>query len=441
MLVAARVTEQARNTQARCGLPKFMARFASRLQSMRGSIEVSSPKSKQRMESNPPPEIASAPSVEPPVAVTVTPSSAPPTDAPVIPQSIAGADDRFYSRLFAVGATAVLGFALYRIVIPFIGPMMWALFIAFLLVPLHTRMTRRFRGRENLSAALLTVATFVLLIGPITAMSAAFVSQAIDLVQWLQETLTKKSGQQYRDLVDLPLIGPVLQWLRDNFGVRTGQIQSWIAQGTQYLPQFLAGLGGKIFLGAINTVLAFVMMLFMLFFFLRDGERLVAALRDLIPMAPARREHLMEHLAAVTRAVVFGTGMTALVQGTVVAVAFMITGLSSPLVFGVVAALLALLPIGGTAFVWIPGLLVLIAKDHWGMAVVMLLFGVMSSSVDNILRPMLISGRAEVGTLTVFLGVLGGTAAFGPIGLFLGPVVLALIIALVQFALELRRAT
>ena len=156
-------------------------------------------------------------------------------------------------------------------------------------------------------------------------------------------------------------------------------------------------------------------------------------------MAPERREQLMAHIAAVTRAVVFGSGVTALVQGTLVGFAYLITGLSSPLVFGVLAALLALLPIGGTALVWIPAVLVLGAQDRWGMAIVMLAFGIVSSSIDNVLRPLLVSGRAEVSTLTVFIGVLGGTAAFGPIGLFLGPVVLALIIALLRFAQDQRR--
>ena len=328
---------------------------------------------------------------------------------------------------------------LYQIVAPFFGPLAWALFISFLLHPLHVRLTARLRGRENVSAALLTLATFILLIGPLTAMSAAFVAQAGDLVQWAQQTLAKQTRQQYATLAELPVLGPIMHWMRDSLGIRTGQIQSWIAQATQHLPQLLAGLGGQIFLGALNTVVSFVIMLFMLFFFVRDGAEVVTMLRDLVPMNVARREQLVEHVSAVTRAVVFGTGMTALVQGTLVGIAFLITGLSSPLVFGVLAALLALLPFGGTAFVWVPALLILIGQNSWGMAIVMLVIGIMSSSVDNVLRPMLISGRAEVGTLTVFVGVLGGTAAFGPIGLFLGPVVLALIIALMRFAQDLRR--
>jgi predicted PurR-regulated permease PerM len=365
---------------------------------------------------------------------TATPDSSLSVAGKMISQPVA--PDLFYSRIFAVTATALLGLALYRVTAPFIGPLVWALFISFLLRPLHVRLTRQLRGRENLSAALLTVGTFILLIGPLTAMSAAFVSQAIDLVQWVQDTLAKQTRQQ---LISLPIFGPALHWMRDTFGIRTGQIQSWISQGTQNLPPFLAGLGGKIFLGAINTVFAFVIMLFMLFFFVRDSEKIVGIMRDLIPMTPTRREQLMDHVAAVTRAVVFGTGMTALIQGAVVSIAFLITDLGSPLVFGVLAALLALLPIGGTALVWIPAALLLAGHQRWGMMVVMLAFGVLSSSIDNILRPLLISGRAEVSTLTVFIGVLGGASAFGPIGIFLGPVLLALIIALIRFSIELRR--
>jgi predicted PurR-regulated permease PerM len=216
-------------------------------------------------------------------------------------------------------------------------------------------------------------------------------------------------------------------------------VQTWIAQAAQRLPPLLANLSGQLFLGAIGTVFAFVVMLFMLFFFVRDGAAIVTLAKDLIPIAADRREQLMAHIAAVTRAVVFGTGMTALAQGALVGIAFLVTGIGSSLVFGVLAALLALLPIGGTALVWIPAVFVLGAHDRWGMAIVMIAFGIMSSSVDNILRPLLISGRAEVSTLTVFIGVLGGTAAFGPIGLFLGPVVLALIIALMRFAQDHRR--
>jgi predicted PurR-regulated permease PerM len=131
--------------------------------------------------------------------------------------------------------------------------------------------------------------------------------------------------------------------------------------------------------------------------------------------------------------------MTALLQGTLVAIAFALVGLPSPIVFGVITALAALLPFAGSGLVWIPAAIVLAAQQRWGAALFIVLWGaLLVSLVDNFIRPMLVSGRAEVGTLTVFIGVLGGMSAFGAIGLVLGPVVLALILALLRFILEIR---
>lgn len=344
----------------------------------------------------------------------------------------------FYSRVFAIAATALLGYLLYMIVAPFMAPTVWALFLAFLLHPLHRRLTGRFGGCANASASVLTIAAFFMLVGPIAAMGLAMVSQASDLVRWLQTTMGGQPGQQYRVLIDLPMMDHVVGWLHDDLGVETAQLRSWFAQGMAQLPELLSSLGAQMFVKAFHTGLSFVIMLFMLFFLVRDGAGIVATLGSLIPMSVRRRERLMVHIAEVTRAVVFGTGITVLVQGAVVGVAFWVTGLAAPLVFALLAAMLALLPFGGTAFVWIPATLALAGNDRWGMAIAMLAFGIVSSTIDNVLRPLLIAGQAHIGTLAVFIGVMGGAAAFGPIGLFVGPVVIALIIALIRFAVELR---
>jgi len=356
------------------------------------------------------------------------------------PQPPRGNGDRFYPRAFAVAVTAILAYVLYTILAPFMGPLLWALFIAFLLHPLHVRLTTRFGKRDNLSAGLLTVAIFIMLIGPLTALSAAFAAQAGDLLQWVQNLLATRAKDRYERLADVPMVGPLLNWMRGTLGIRNSQIENLVSQGLNHVPQMLAGFGGQLFMGALNTVFGFVVMLFMLFFFIRDGHEMVAKARELIPLAPARRQQMIDHLAAVTRAVVFGTGITILIQGAVVGLAFAFTGLSSPLVFGVLAAFLALLPFGGTAVVWIPAMLFLAGQNRWGAATVMLIMGIVSSSIDNVVRPLLISGRAEVGTLAIFIGVLGGAAAFGAIGIFMGPVILALILALIDFGVELRRS-
>jgi predicted PurR-regulated permease PerM len=358
-----------------------------------------------------------------------------------LPQRAVPVRDRFYARTFALATTLVLGMALFRIVQPFLAPLLWALFLAFLMNPLHVRLTRRLRGRAKLSAFLLTVLTLIIVLGPLTALSAAFAAQVGDLLQYAQQTVADQTRGNVLDLTSVPWIQGALGWLDRTFGVNLDQVRMWISTGAREVLQPLASLGGKVFMGAIGTVVGFVLMIFMLFFFVRDGGEMLGTLRELIPMSGFHKAKLFDHLAAVTRAMVYGTGLTALIQGALVGISFLIVGLPSPIVFGVVAALLALLPFGGTALVWGPATLALAGQGRWGSATFLFIWGaLLVSLVDNVVRPMLVSGRAQVGTLTVFIGVLGGIAAFGAIGLFMGPVVLALIIALIRFMLEVRRA-
>ncbi len=349
---------------------------------------------------------------------------------------------RFYARVFTLGAALLLGVACYRIVEPFAGPLLWAIFFAFLLGPTHVRLTRKLRNRADRSALLLTLLALVALLGPLAALSGAFVQQAGTLVQYLQSLITDETRFDLQQLVQKPRLQETLLWLDQTAGISLTQIRGWLGEATRTLMQWLANVSGKLVLGALGTAAGLVLTLFFMFFFIRDGAGMLRTTRQLIPMPVDKRQALFAHLSAVTRAVVFGTGLTALIQGALVGIAFLIVGLPSPLVFGVIAALLALLPFAGTAIVWVPAALLLGAQDRWVAAIFMLVWGaLLVSMIDNFLKPLLISGRAEVSTLTVFIGVLGGVSAFGAIGLFMGPVVLALAVALIQFALEMRQAT
>lgn len=348
--------------------------------------------------------------------------------------------NRFYTRVFGLGTALLLGMACYRIVQPFLGPLLWAMFFAFLLGPTHVRLTRNLRNRADHSAWLLTGLALLVLIGPIAAFGGAFVHQASSLLTYLQGLITSETRNDLQQLTQHPVLQNALRWLNQTLGISTAQVRGWLGEATRSLLQMLANQSGKLFLGALGTAAGLCLTIFFMFFFIRDGAVMLRTTRELIPMPAAKRHELYVHLAAVTRAVVVGTGLTALIQGALVGIAFLIVQLPSPLVFGVVAALLALLPFAGTAIVWLPAALILAAQDRWVAAIFMLVWGaLLVSLIDNFLKPWLISGRAEVSTLAVFIGVLGGVAAFGAIGLFMGPVVLALAVALIQFALEAKR--
>jgi predicted PurR-regulated permease PerM len=344
----------------------------------------------------------------------------------------------FYARVFALLTAALVAWLLYLVLSPLARPIGWALFTAFLLHPLHVWLTRKLRGRADVSAALLVALTLLMVIGPLGALGAAFAAQLADLGRRAQEFAVSHRPADLSDLSGMPVLGPALAWARDTSGISLAQLQAWAIEAAQAVLKALAGLGRAAFLGALGKVIGFALMLFILFFAIRDGERLVQTLRGLVPVDERHKSRLVAHLASVTRALVFGIGVTAIVQGTLVGAGFAAVGLPSPVVFGVLAALAALVPIAGTPVIWAPAVIVLAVQDRWTAALILLLWGGFVTTIDNVLRPWLVSGRAEVGALTVFLGVLGGVAAFGPIGIFLGPLVLALAIALIRYALETR---
>jgi len=348
--------------------------------------------------------------------------------------STPGGDARFYERVLAVAGLGLLAVLVYQILEPFLAPMAWAVFIGFLMQPAQGRLTKLLRGRESIAAFVLTLFVLLMFIGPLTALAVAFARQAAELAGMLQDWIGQQQARSLADLGHLPVIGPALAWLDQHLQISAIEAQAWLLEGGKRLLEKLAALGGTAFLGAVGTVLSFTAMLFLLFFFIRDGRAMATAVIGLVPLATARRKALAERLAGVTRAVVRGTVLTAIVQGLLLGIGFAIIGLPAPVVFGVMGAVLSVVPFGGTALVWVPAVAALALQGRYGAAIALVVVGAIVSSVDNFLKPLLISGRAFVPTLAVFIGVLGGLAAFGMIGLFLGPVVIALVLTLMDFA-------
>jgi predicted PurR-regulated permease PerM len=343
----------------------------------------------------------------------------------------------FYSRVFALAVAGVLGYALLLIFKPFAVSTIWAAFLAFLLFPLNLRCRRRFKGK-SLAAGLLTALAPIVILLPLSALSVEFVSQISSLLRQVQKYATELDIKSFSDLQQFPWIARINTWLQAHVDISAEQVQSWLLSATREVAQRAASWGGSLFLGALGSLVAFAIMLFLLFFFLRDGDDIIVRARGLIPMPEDRKERLFSQLSAVTRAIVFGTTVTAMLQGLFLGIGFRIVGLPSPVVFGVLAALLSLLPVGGSAIVWGPAVIWLFLDKHWGGGIFLLVWGSALSALDNVVRPLLISGRARISSLAVFIGVLGGIPAFGAIGVIAGPVVLSLVLALIEFAEESR---
>lgn len=342
-----------------------------------------------------------------------------------------------YRRYFVIVVAALVALALYWMLVPFWGALAWGICLAFLLAPVHGWLMRVLKGRAGLSAGIITVLVPVVLAGPVFSLGVAFANQFADLVTHLQKQPLRFDANLLTQLERYPLIGSLAEWLRQKLTATNEQLQGWLVSSAQMLLQSLASRGGSFVLSALGTIVHFFMMLFLLFFLLRDGRQLLNRAVRLVPMEPQRRSKLLKLVGNTTRAVVYGTGLTAIAQGALVGIGFAIAGLPSAVVFGVLAAVLALLPIGGTALVWIPAVGTLLATSQWGWAIFMLIWGAGVSISDNLLRPLLISSQEPVSILVVFVGVIGGLSAFGMIGVIIGPVLLTVIAALLRFVEEL----
>ena len=351
----------------------------------------------------------------------------------------AAKDDRFVSRVFNIAVVALLGYALFFIFHPFFGPIVWALLISFLLFPLNRRARAAVGGRKALAAILLTLAVTLGVVVPAAIGMVAFSRQALELGQQLSALANRYKIDGVEDIANLPVVGTAMSWLQNRFSVDGEQVQGWLGQAAQVAVQFLLARSRDVVFGAVGFFGNLVLMLFVLFFCFRDGDLMAARVKALIPLEDGRKNRLDRHLQSVMRAVVYGTVVTALVQGLLIGIGLWITGISSPVVFGTLAAVASFVPFVGTGIVWVPAVIYLYAQGVlWKTVFLAVWCAVVVGSADNVLRPMLVSGKAKMGTLTVFFGVLGGLAAFGMIGLFVGPVVLALALALIEFAEEER---
>jgi len=346
--------------------------------------------------------------------------------------------DRFASRVFNLTVLAVLGYLLFRIFEPFFGPIFWAILLAVILFPINRHLRRRLRGRKALSAAILTIAVMLGIVLPAAAIGVAFARQGVELGHDLSAMAEKYRISKLGDILRLPVIGDVVAWLQRKFGLDTLRIQEWLSTAASSVTEFLLSHGRAFVVGAFGFVGDLTVMLFTLFFCFRDGDEVAERVIRILPMEGRRKDLLFSHIKSVTEAVVLGTIITAIAQGALVGIAFWITGLPSPVVFGVLTAIASFVPLVGTALVIVPAAIYLSATEGiWWKGLFMVVWGVLvAGSADNVLKPLLISGRAEIGTLPVFFGVIGGLAAFGIAGLFLGPVLVAIGLVLIQFAEE-----
>ena len=354
----------------------------------------------------------------------------------------ARAEGRTYPLAFfflLVLGTGILCFVVLR---PFLTSIAWSVILAVALWPLWRRLKARVPGRPGLAAAILSISTGIVVLFPAVLLGKAIVNQASAAVTAIGEKLRARELRTLGDLATLPGVGPGLTWIETRTGLSSDEMQARGAEFATKASAFLAAKSGDVALSFIEALINFFLTLFLLFFLLIDGENMAEAVSDLFPIEDAERHRILQSLGRMLESIFKGSLVCAMVQGASGGLSWAAAGLPSAILAGVAMGILSLLPVGGTAIVWLPGLIALFVQGRTGMAIFFLLWNVLVTSflADNVLKPLLIGRKdSELSSLMVFLGVFGGIPAFGLLGVFIGPMALAVGVMLVRVLRSLAR--
>jgi predicted PurR-regulated permease PerM len=354
------------------------------------------------------------------------------TDEPALqpaPEILPPARVRFLV-LMTLAALAI--YLCFRIVKPFASVLIWASVLAVLFAPLRARLVAR-TGRPNLAAALTLSVAVVLVLAPLSVLTFALAAEISSLFAGAPERVDRLLENP-----DLKLrAGELYDQLRERFPWVARFDRAQVAASFQAAGDALLERSVKVVSTALQAVVQFVLIVFTLFFLLRDGERFEAQLRDLLPLGRKPADRLLARVAEVLRASTYGVVVVAAVQGLLGGLMFAALEVPSALLWGVVMALFGMIPMIGTGIVWLPVAAYLFSAGQGVKASILLAWGVLVvSTIDNVLRPYLVGSRTRLHELVVFFGILGGLKLFGLVGLFVGPAVFAIAAALVTLARE-----
>jgi predicted PurR-regulated permease PerM len=323
--------------------------------------------------------------------------------------------ERFGDVLF-YGLALILVYLVYRVFEPFLVPLGWAGVLAVVFHSWNTKLEARW-GR-NLAALLSTSGVTLILVVPVLLLMMLFVREGVDATRGVQASVA--AGE-------FGWFSHAWEWIAAHVPAWSGlDLSDLIRQGASRVGEYLATELGAILRNALVVVFELFVTLFALFYFLRDGEAALDFLRRLLPFEESVRDRMLGEARELIFASVITSLVIAAVQGLICGGAFLIVGLGSAVFWGVVMGFLSLLPVVGAWPIWVPAAIWLFSTGHWVRALILVgICAGLGSTVDNILRPVLLGGRASLNGLLVLISVLGGIAVFGVLGVVLGPIVVA----------------
>ncbi len=300
--------------------------------------------------------------------------------------------------------------------------------------PIFKKLSKQFKGKWDWLASILScLIVVVVIILPITLFIIVLASEGMATYEMIQENLESGTWDKYLYWGEGGIIYDFLNDLGKAVDWEQIDIKGSIVNLAQNLSSYLVAQTATILQGVSNLAMNFFLMIFAMFYFFKDGEAIVKKIGDISPLPSEHEDELFEKLGYMVKAVMMGVFLTAILQGLVGGIGFSIAGISSPIFWGAAMAFASLVPMVGTALIWIPTAAILAATGSWGGAIFIAIWGALVvGSIDNFVRPMLIGGKAQTYPLLTFFVILGGIFTLGFKGLIIGPLALMALMALLH---------
>lgn len=340
------------------------------------------------------------------------------------------------AALRTVALLVALAAALYvcwSMIQPLLNVLLWALVLAVLFMPVHRRLRVRI-GSPTISATVSTVLVVVTILAPVTLITVAVVGELGRIAGSVE------AGDVQRALESSSTAQRVLAWVSPYVDVQQLQAPELLLQRLETWSGTLANRTVGVVGGVLATVVQTVLVVFTLFYLFRDAEAIRDAAYDIVPLERSQAHDVIARTRDVITASVFGVVVISAIQGLLGGAVFWGLGLPSPLLWGVVMFFLSMIPMAGAFLVWAPAAAFLAFTGEWGKALFLVAWGVLVvGSIDNFLSPRVVGKRARLHELLIFFSVLGGVQVFGVLGLVLGPVSVALTLALLDVVRQANR--
>ena len=312
---------------------------------------------------------------------------------------------------------------------PFLKPLLLGAMLAGLCRPLYDWMARLVRGRGSLAAILTLLILFILVAGPISAFVGIVVAQALNVsdqaIPWVQQHFGAGSTFNTHDwlVARFPALAPYVP--------EQAQIIEGVGRVAKAAGAFLVASATQFTTGTATFLLNLFVMLYAMFFFFRDGKKIVGKIFYYMPLSHVDEMLLLERLTSVTRATIKGTLVIGIIQGALAGLGFWVAGIDGSAFWGTIMAVLSIVPGIGAALVWVPAVIYLYIVGETLTATLLLAWcTAVVGTIDNILRPMLVGKDAKMPDLLILIGTLGGLFLFGPIGFIVGPIVCGLFLTI-----------